>query len=545
MPGRFLNTARSRLATSDPFDLAARLLIAALFVLALLIYRDYAISNDEEVQHRYGELIYAYHASGFTDLSVFRYQNLYLYGGLFDLISVILGRVLPFDVYVIRHILCALIGVGGILAAWATARLIAGPRAGFIAAVALTVCGPWFGTMFNHTKDIPFAVAMMGAIYFLLRAVRDLPKPRLMHLIAFGVLLGGALGQRATGLLILFYAVIAVALHAPHPFSMRGTGRFMVRSMVLFVPAFALAYLIMIVGWPWAALHLFNPVRAIFAFAHFQYPVKTLLSGEIYLMADVPRWYVPLYLAIKLPLAALAGAALALVSIVTRWRPANVQAKETAFIAFLVVFPVLCQVIGHGPGFSGMRHFSFVVPPLAVLAGIGFDWALAWLETRWRTIALAAFAAIGAWLLWPASVMLRLHPYESLYFNPLVGGLKGAQHRYDTDYWVNVMAELVTELEAMIDREGKPPAMRRYYVAVCGERVPFDKLAEPRGRLRFAVGDEPADFFIAPTHMHCENAIDGRVVHTVERMGVPIGVIKDRRAILADPRDDQTQTAKK
>src|SRR5207253_516890 len=122
---------------------------------------------------------------------------------LFDLISVILGKILPADVYVIRHVLCAIIGVGGIAAAWATARLIAGPRAGFLAAVALTVCGPWFGTMFNHTKDIPFATAMMGATYFLLRATRDLPRPKLSHLLAFGLLLGVALGQRATGLLML------------------------------------------------------------------------------------------------------------------------------------------------------------------------------------------------------------------------------------------------------------------------------------------------------------------------------------------------------
>jgi hypothetical protein len=75
--------------------------------------------------------------------------------------------------------------------------------------------------------------------------------------------------------------------------------------------------------------------------------------------------------------------------------------------------------------------------------------------------------------------------------------------------------------------------------------VPFDKLAEPRGRLRYAIGDEPADFFIAPTHMHCENAIDGRVVHVVERMGVPIGVIKDRRTMVADPVGALSQTAKK
>ena len=119
---------------------------------------------------------------------------------------------------------------------------------------------------------------------------------------------------------------------------------------------------------------------------------------------------------------------------------------------------------------------------LAVLTGIGFEWMLAWLESKRRALAIAAFTAIGAWLLWPASIMLRLHPYESLFFNPLVGGLEGAQQRYDTDYWVNVMGELVTELEAMLDREkldreGKPS--RRYYVAVCGERVPFDRLAAP------------------------------------------------------------------
>jgi hypothetical protein len=332
-------------------------------------------------------------------------------------------------------------------------------------------------------------------------------------------------------------------LHAPQPLSWRSTTHFIVQSMLLFVPAFALASLIMIVGWPWAALNLFNPVRAIFAFAHFQYPVKTLLSGEIYLMADVPRWYVPLYLAIKMPLTILVGAALALVSTIALWRPAGVRAKETAFIAFIVAFPVLCQVIGHGPGFSGMRHFSFVVPPLAVLAGLGFEWLLAWLEAKRRAFALATFALLGAWLLWPASIMLRLHPYESLFFNPLVGGLEGAQHRYDTDYWVNVMGELVTELEAMIDREGKPA--RRYYVAVCGEQVPFEKLAAAHGRLQYAVGNDPADFFIAPTHMHCENAIDGRVVRVIERMGVPIGVIKDRRTAIADPRSEQTQTAKK
>src|SRR5580698_2175897 len=135
------------IARVDAYDVATVVLIAALVVLALCTFKDYAISNDEGVQHHYGELIIAYYASGFRDLGVFNFQNLYLYGGLFDIFAVWLSHLVPINPYDLRHILCALIGIGGIGAAAATARLIAGPRAALIAAVALSVCGVWYGTM--------------------------------------------------------------------------------------------------------------------------------------------------------------------------------------------------------------------------------------------------------------------------------------------------------------------------------------------------------------------------------------------------------------
>jgi hypothetical protein len=539
MPGRLTSTQDlplrrpwARMARYDPFDLVSWALIAMLFAIALLTFRDYAISNDEEVQHRYGELILDYYASGLTDRSVFTYRNLYLYGGLFDISAVLLAHVIPADVFVIRHLLCAIIGIGGMVATWAIARLIAGPRAGLLALLALAVCGPWFGSMFNHTKDIPFAAAMMGAIYFMLRTVRDLPRPRLLHLLFFGLLLGAALGQRALGLILLFYVPVAIALHLPQPVTMKTSARFLARSLLLFVPAFALGYLIMIAAWPWAALSLFNPVRGLFAFAHFEYPIRTLLFGESFLMAEVPRWYVPVYLAIKLPLAVLFGAALGLATAagIVHGRAA-LRSRETAFIAFAALFPVACHVISQGPAFSGLRHFLFVLPPVAVLAGVGFDAALTWIEARRRVLAMAAYAGLAAWLIWPASVLVRLHPYEYLYFNPLVGGLQGAALRYDTDYWVNVMHEMVVELENYLDRE-PARAQRSYFVAVCGERLPFEKEAQAhQGRLKWATDGDAADFFIAPTHDSCDTAIDGKVILKIERMGVPIGVIKDRRAI--------------
>jgi hypothetical protein len=517
----------------DLFDLIALVLIVALLGLALLTFQHYSISNDEAVQNRYGEMILAYYRSGLTDQSLFNFQNLYLYGGLFDVLALLLGHVLPGDIYTIRHVLCAVIGVGGIAATWATARTIAGPRAGALAALSLAVCGVWYGPMFNHTKDIPFAAAMIGATYFLLRAVRGLPRASLADLICFGMLLGAALGQRALGLLMIAYAAFAIALYTPRELTPAAAVRFLGRSLVRFGPAFVLGYVIMVASWPWSAIRPFNAVRAVFAFTHFAYPIETLLAGHTYLMAQVPRSYEPVYLAIKLPLVILFGAALTPFAIVAARRSSaladRLRARETGFVAFTAVLPVLLHVASHGPAFTGMRHFVFVVPPLTVLAGIGFDWLLSLIAKHSRALATFGLVCLGASFIWIAAVLVRLHPHEHLYFNATVGGLAGADQRYDTDYWVNIMHEAVVRLEDILDRETPPGTP--YRVAVCADATQFQRDPARRPNLTLATGDTPADFFIAPTHMRCDRAIDGTVIVRIERMGVLIGVVKDRRAI--------------
>ena len=131
---------------------------------------------------------------------------------------------------------------------------------------------------------------------------------------------------------------------------------------------------------------------------------------------------------------------------------------------------------------------------------------------------------------WDAATLYRLHPDEYLFFNPLVGGLAGASRRYATDYWVNIMPEAVSDLEHFLDQtEGKARPRHHYLVGVCGERLPFEKEAD--SRLEWTRDVDRAEFFIAPTHMNCDRARKGRVIATVERLGVVIGVVKDRRAI--------------
>jgi hypothetical protein len=511
-------------------------LLAVLCLLAVVIFRDYGISNDEEVQHRYGEMIADYYASGFTDLSLFGYKNLYLYGGLFDIVAVLLAKLLPFDAYLIRHLLSGLIGVGGIFATWATARLVAGARAGLIALVALAICGPYFGGMFNHTKDVPFAAAMMGALYFLLRAARDLPSPHWKHLLGFGLMLGAATGLRAMGLLLVGYAFLLIGISALTS-SARAQGvaaltRFALVGVAYFIPALLLGYAIMLAAWPWASLAPLNPLRAIFSFAHFHYEIRTIVAGTLYKMADVPWWYVPLYLAIKTPIFVLAGAAISIGAVVVMIARSGIgnlsrRAVETFFLIFVAVFPVLCEAVVEGPAFTGMRHFLFVVPVLAALAGIGFDAVLDALQNR-RPVQVAAAAALSAALLYDAAILVSLHPYEYLFYNQFVGGLEGAQRRFAMDYWVNMMPEAVRGLQDYLGL-AEDKSRRVYSVGVCGEKFSFDNYAGPH--LEATRGWLESDFFIAPTHMNCDKVIEGRNVFTIRRRGVLIGVVKDRRGI--------------
>ena len=281
-----------------------------------------------------------------------------------------------------------------------------------------------------------------------------------------------------------------------------------------------------------------NPLRALTTFTAFNYPIRTILDGHVYHMGDVPRSYVPVYFAIKLTLLLLAGAVLALAFAVLPQRAQQMPdtrrdagwRKETVLVAFSALFPLLCQVIVDGPADTGLRHFLFTVPPLAVLAGLGLDRLLDRLATISRVAAAGAAALVLFGLGFDTAMLYRLHPDEYLFFNPLVGGLAGASRRYATDYWVNIMPEAVTDLEHFLDRTDTPGSRRRYLVGVCGERLPFEKEAD--ARLEWTRDWTRAEFFIAPTHMNCDLALDGRVIATVKRLGVVIGVVKDRRALM-------------
>ena len=128
------------------------------------------------------------------------------------------------------------------------------------------------------------------------------------------------------------YALLVVAIYAPigPGAAWRQVAGLRPASAVALAAAFLIAYAIMIAAWPWAGLAPLNPLRALSAFAEFHYPINTILDGQVYRMADVPRWYVPTYIGIKLTLPLLAGACLALVLAIFPRHPVNAANQRAA-----------------------------------------------------------------------------------------------------------------------------------------------------------------------------------------------------------------------
>jgi hypothetical protein len=95
------------------------------------------------------------------------------------------------------------------------------------------------------------------------------------------------------------------------------------------------------------------------------------------------------------------------------------------------------------------------------------------------------------------------------------------------------MPEAINHLEAYLRRtepgnESWPT--RVYSVAVCGERLAFEKAVTlPQLKWDFKQEWSESDFFIAPTQLNCDGDVDGRIIGTVERLGVVIAYIKDLR----------------
>src|SRR5271167_557461 len=193
----------------DRLSLGLILLAAAL---ALLTFRDYGVTWDEDAHNWYGNLVLDYYLSFLDDKSALHWQDLYNYGAVFDATAAALNRVSPIGTYETRHLLNALVGVLGLVGCCKLGRAVGGARVGFVATLLLLLTPNYYGQMFNNPKDIPFAVGVVWTTYYMMRITPMLPRPPFPLLVKAGMATGMTMGVRVGGLLLICYLGLLLAL---------------------------------------------------------------------------------------------------------------------------------------------------------------------------------------------------------------------------------------------------------------------------------------------------------------------------------------------
>ena len=230
------------------------------------------------------------------------------------------------------------------------------------------------------------------------------------------------------------------------------------------VPAVLLAYAVMALVWPWSVVDPLNPFRAVEYFSHFfEKPWEELFGGRLISVPDMPRSYVPTLFALKLPeilsVLGFGGAAGALVAAFRR----DVRGDRRAIfllLALAALLPLAVTIALRPAMYNGIRHFVFVLPPLAVLGGLAGGWLVDAAARRFRFAPVAAAVILVVGIGIPVVEMARLHPYEYTHFNWLSGGVARARDRYMLDYWGLVLQASLAGIAGEAGRAPRDQARR-------------------------------------------------------------------------------------
>ena len=121
--------------------------------------------------------------------------------------------------------------------------------------------------------------------------------------------------------------------------------------------------------------------------------------------------------------------------------------------------------------------------------------------------------------------MITLHPYQSVYFNHvLTGGLAGARGQFETDYW----GASYREATEWVLRHYRPSRNGPVMVVNCSNEFLSGYFIDRQAAgTQFVSGapDIPADIFLATERWDCHRQETGKIVHVVQRHGVPLAYV--------------------
>ena len=290
----------------------------------------------------------------------------------------------------------------------------------------------------NDAKDVPLMSLLIVASYFFIRTIkawRTSRKPRLVWGwgLCFALFFGLAEASKPTAAIfvpiVLVWLIVAMLVNKKFAKSIQPLGPLIVLGVSCIVLAIGIFFLV------WPALWDNPIVKLGWVWAFFRtvgYNMPVLYFGNVYRAGkNLPREYSFIMLLIQSPIE------LSILAVV------GMLWAVYKFIRKSLVYPMLFVVwffISLGrfliPGvliYEHVRHFIDGMPAYFILAGFGAQAIVVWAKEHLKHFTFVPYLVmvltLGVVIIHEMYISITYFPYESSYFNAIVGG---AHHVADT-----------------------------------------------------------------------------------------------------------------
>lgn len=518
------------------------LLIGSLFlVVAVLTCGHYGMGWDEITRWNSGDTKVDYYQAlflgGNTELIAAKMQR-DRYPGLFDVTLSVAHGLTGIERFYLGHIWALGFGAIAMLGVWYLGRSVANTRLALAAFILLLLTPSFYGHMFQNPKDIPFAAMYTWGLLSLVYVAKEFPHVTLRGCLLMGLGIGLTMSVRLGGMVLFGYYFLVCSVwllkSLCHPERTETVFCWLqkhLKECLCVVKAGLIAtlvaYLLLMIWWPSGHQGgLFKASSTLQTLHHSAAQIPLFFRGVGMNASDAPWYYAIWMFCIKTPESILLLLLIGSGAFFSLWRRSIQTILLAVSLPWVVVvsgalFPLFYLSVTAPALHNAERHFLFIYPAVCVLAAYVWIRLVGWVKECQSTKCVWLLCALGTALLSQQVLhLIRLHPYQYVYYNSLVGGAYGSLGMYETEYWFTSTKHGLEQLDRQL-----PEGRASVYVA--GPR----QVAEYFLPERFSLANSPseAEFAIVNSQMMMHTLFDGETIGVIEREGLPILYIYDMR----------------
>ncbi len=481
--------------------------LALYFLFAFITYKNYGISYDERNVYLRGKLFYIKTIgndkilqkdfvikNGENNANLISYNNLYplflyLINGTENFKEYhLLNLLFSSSIFIFIYIICFKCFKKSSLAIFGPIFLILAPR--------------FLGHIPSNPKDVPFAdyFFISLSLIYLSRGWEE--KVRILTL---GLSFGLTQGMRTIGYSIYpVYLVFSIYMYIKEKKRIKDYLHLFLEVILIFF----IGFLVHVISQPFLGADPFN--NFVYLLRHskdFPWSNDVFFMGKNINSTVLPWHYLPIWFLISTPLFILVFFFVGLLMF---------EVGNPLFLLFfisllvnLTIFFFVRPII-----YDGMRHMIYLLPQMVVLSIFGFVKVMK--NRKIRFLGILTFVIGSVFVLYN---YVTLHPYEYVYFNFLTGGLKGAHGKFETDYWAESNGEALRWIRYNIaDKQNDV-----IKIGACGNSfaISFFSYYNNYQKIKEAAIKD-ADYVICWERQGDHKQIEGKLIHTIYRQGVPL-----------------------